>query len=78
MLPPLVMVIQLTVLVAVQAQLEPVVTAMLALVPVEGADALVGDTLYVQLFAACVIVTVCPAIAIVPVRATPPEFAATV
>jgi hypothetical protein len=45
MLAPLVMVIQLTELVAVQAQLEPVVTAMLALVPVEGADALVGDTL---------------------------------
>jgi hypothetical protein len=40
-----VIVIQLTVLVAVHAQLEPVVTAMLPLLPVEGTDALVGDTL---------------------------------
>ena len=45
MLPPLVIVIQLTELTAVHAQLEPVVTAMLAFVPVAGAEALVGDTL---------------------------------
>ena len=44
-IPPLVMVIQATALVAVHAQLEPVVTPMLLLSPVEGADTLVGDTL---------------------------------
>jgi hypothetical protein len=42
---PLVTVIQLALLTDVHAQLEPVVTAMLALRPVEGAEALVGDTL---------------------------------
>jgi hypothetical protein len=72
------MVIQLTALVAVHAQLEPVVTATLPLLPVDGTDTLVGDTLYVQLLAACVTVTVCPAMVIVPVRAAPVVFAATV
>ena len=42
---PLVMVIQPTALVAVQAQLDPVVTEMLALFPVGGAETVVGDTL---------------------------------
>ena len=41
---PLVTVIQLTVLTDVHAQLEPVVTAMLALLPVDGTDSFVGDT----------------------------------
>jgi hypothetical protein len=53
-----VIVIQDTLLVAVQAQLEPVTTEMLAFVPVDGADALVGVTVYEQLPAACVIETV--------------------
>jgi hypothetical protein len=78
MLAPLVMVIQLTELVAVQAQLEPVVTAMLALVPVEGTDTFVGDTLYVQLPVPCVMVTVRPATVSVPTRVPPALFAATV
>ena len=50
--PPLVIMIQGTVLAGVPAQLEPVVTEMLLLSPVEGADTVVGDTLYVQLPAA--------------------------
>ena len=45
MLAPAVMVIQLTELVAVHAQLDPVVTATLWLEPVEGTDTLVGETL---------------------------------
>ena len=45
MLAPAVMVIQLTALVAVQAQLDPVVTATLPLLPVDGTDTVVGDTL---------------------------------
>jgi hypothetical protein len=45
MLEPAVMVIQLTELVAVHAQLDPVVTAMLPLLPVEGTETLVGETL---------------------------------
>jgi hypothetical protein len=44
MLAPLVMVIQLTALVAVHAQLEPVTTLILALLPVEGTETFVGDT----------------------------------
>jgi hypothetical protein len=48
------------------------------LLPVEGTDTLVGETRYVQLDAACVTTTVCPAIVIVPVRATPTVFGATV
>jgi hypothetical protein len=43
--PPLVIVIQLTALVAVHAQLEPVVTDTLPLVPVDGELMAVGDTL---------------------------------
>ena len=39
------MVIQLTALVAVHAQLDPVVTDTLPLVPVEGAITEVGETL---------------------------------
>jgi hypothetical protein len=44
-MPPLVIVIQATVLAGVHAQLDPVVTAMLLLRPVDGAETLVGDTL---------------------------------
>ena len=43
--PPLVIVIQATVLAGVHAQLEPVVTPILLLRPVDGAETLVGDTL---------------------------------
>jgi hypothetical protein len=71
-------VIQLTVLTDVQGQLEPVDTAILPLLPVEGTDTLVGETRYVQLDAAWVTTTVCPAIVIVPVRATPTVFGETV
>ena len=42
---PLVTVIHDTEEVDVHAQLDPVVTAMLPLLPVEGTDTLVGDTL---------------------------------
>ena len=41
---PLVIVIQLTALVAVHAQLDPVVTDTLPLLPVDGAFTDVGDT----------------------------------
>jgi hypothetical protein len=44
-MPPLVMVIQATVLEGVHAQELPVVTAILLLRPVEGADTDVGDAL---------------------------------
>ena len=71
-------VIQVTVLVAVHAQLDPVTTAMLPLLPVAGADIVVADTLYVQLFAAWVTVRVRPATVNVPDRGTPVELAATV
>ena len=49
MLAPPVIVIQGTALVAVHAQRPPVITEMLPLWPVESADMLVGDTLYVHL-----------------------------
>jgi hypothetical protein len=45
MLSPAVTVIHVTLLTDVHAQLDPVVTAMLPPPPVEGIDALVGDTL---------------------------------
>jgi hypothetical protein len=38
-------VIQLTLLTDVHGQLDPVVTAILLLLPVEGTDTLVGETL---------------------------------
>ena len=44
-MPPLVMVIQGTELTGVHAQLEPVVTPMLLLSPVDNADTVAGDTL---------------------------------
>lgn len=44
-MPPLVIVIQATELVAVQAQPDPVTTEILLLSPVNGADTLVEDTL---------------------------------
>jgi hypothetical protein len=77
MLPPLVTVIQLTELVAVHAQLEPVTTEMLWLAPVDDTDTFVGVTVYAQLPAACVMDTVCPATVSTPVRATADVFAAT-
>jgi hypothetical protein len=58
MLAPPVIVIHGTELVAVQAQRPPVVTATLPFMPVETAEMLVGATLYVQLIAPCVTVTV--------------------
>lgn len=45
-MPPLVIVIQLTWLVPVHAQLDPVITEMLLLAPVDGTDTLSGDTVY--------------------------------
>jgi hypothetical protein len=44
-MPPLVMVIHATVLAGVHAQELPVVTAILLLSPVDGAETLAGDTL---------------------------------
>jgi hypothetical protein len=44
-IPPLVIVIHATVLAGVHAQELPVVTAMLLLRPVDGAETLVGDAL---------------------------------
>jgi hypothetical protein len=44
-IPPLVMVIQASVVAGVHAQELPVVTEMLLLRPVDGADTLVGETL---------------------------------
>lgn len=44
MLAPLVIVIHGVDVVAVHAQLDPVTTEMLALVPVDGAETIVGDT----------------------------------
>ena len=45
MLDPAVIVIQLTALVDVHGQLDPVVTAILPLLPVDGTDTVVGDAL---------------------------------
>jgi hypothetical protein len=47
-MPPLVTVIQLTVLAGVHAHALPVITEMLLLRPVAGADTVVGDALYVH------------------------------
>ena len=47
-MPPLVIVIQGTWLTGVQAQELPVITEMLPLSPVNGADTVAGDTLYVH------------------------------
>ena len=44
-MPPLVTVIQAAVLAGVHAQALPVITEILLLSPVDGADTLVGDTL---------------------------------
>jgi hypothetical protein len=77
MLEPAVIVIHATLLVAVHAQLEPVTTETLALIPVDAADALVGVTVYEQLPAPCVTETVWPATEIVPVRGTEDVFGAT-
>ena len=70
--------IQLALLTAVQAQLDPVVTWSALLMPIDVTDTLNGDTVYVQLPAACVNVTVWPATVIVPVRAPVVVLAATV
>ena len=45
MLDPAVIVIQLTELTDVHGQLDPVVTAILPLLPVDGTDTVVGDAL---------------------------------
>jgi hypothetical protein len=74
----LVTVIQLTELTAVHVQLVPLTTESELVLPVEGTDTLVGVTLYEQLDAACVNVTVTPPTVIVPVRCRPVVFAATV
>ena len=74
----LVTVIQLTELTGVHVQLVPLTTESELVLPMEETDTLVGETLYEQLEAAWLKVTVWPATAIVPVRATPVEFAATV
>ena len=58
MLAPPVIVIHGTKLVAVHAHKPPVVTATLPFMPVETTEMLVGATLYVQLIAPCVTVTV--------------------
>ena len=76
-MPPLVIVIQGTELVAAQAQPEPVTTERLPLSPVDGADTLAGDTLYVQLPVDCVTVTTWPPTVSVPLRTAPVPFAAT-
>jgi hypothetical protein len=47
-MPPLVIVIQGTVLTGVHAQLEPVTTEMLLLSPADDADTVVGEALYVH------------------------------
>lgn len=71
-------VIQLTELVAVHVQLVPDTTESEPVLAVDGALALIGVTEYVQLLADWLTVTVCPATSIVPVRATPVLFTATV
>ena len=47
-MPPLVIVIQVSVVVGVHAQELPVITEMLLFIPVDGAFTTVGDTLYVH------------------------------
>ena len=59
--------IHVALLVAVQPQPVPAVTATLAAPPADVALGFVGDTLKLHA-AACVTVTVCPATVIVPVR----------
>jgi hypothetical protein len=76
-LTPPVTVIQLTLLVAVHEQAVPVTTDRLPVFAVDGTEALVVPSEYMQLFANCVIVTVLPAIVSVPVRTLPVGFAAT-
>jgi hypothetical protein len=71
-------VIQLTLLVAVHGQLEPVMIETLPLLPVEGTETVVGETEYPQLPKPCEIVTVWPAMVSVPVRGPPEELLATV
>ena len=71
-------VIQLSLLTAVHEQLVPVETDTAPLVvPAAGNDALVADSVWVQLFAAWVTVNVMPAIVIVPTRELVPVLAAT-
>ena len=70
-------VIQLALLVAVQEQPDVVVTETLAAPPLAVGEALVGDAVKEHGAAAWVIVTVCPAIVIVPVREVVAVLAAT-
>jgi hypothetical protein len=76
-LAPAVIVIQGTLLTAVQEQLVPEVTERALVVPIAGTVTLVVLTEYVQLPTACVKVTVTPATIIVPVRADEVLLAAT-
>jgi hypothetical protein len=57
-MPPLVIVIHATVLVGVHEQLDPVTTEILLLSPVDGADTVVGEALYVQLLIDWLTVTI--------------------
>ena len=76
---PLVMVIQLLVSVAVQAQPVAAVTLMLAAPPLVGLEALVGATAKVHgATALWDTVTVCPATVSVPLREVVAVLAATV
>ena len=77
------MLIHAALLTAVHPQLEPVVTAMLPVVPVAGDDTVVGETLNVQLFAPCVTVIDCCGLAAgppseAPGAAPPPQAASAV
>jgi hypothetical protein len=58
MLAPPVITIHGTALTAVHAHEPPVITAMLPFMPVGTTETLVGETLYEQLLAPCVTVTV--------------------
>jgi hypothetical protein len=77
-LAPAVIVNQLALLVAVHVQPLVVVTVSVAAPPAAVADGLVGETVKAHGAAACVTVTVVPAIVIVPVRDDVNVFAAAV
>jgi hypothetical protein len=64
--------------VAVQLQPVPAVTAMLSTIPACPMEMLAGSTLNVHSRPAWLTMKVRPAIVIVPKRAAPPEFAASV
>jgi hypothetical protein len=76
-LAPLVIVIHVTLLTAVQEQLVPLDTESALVVPLVGTVKLVGVTVYTQLLAAWLNVTVTPPTMIVPVRGAVVLLAAT-